>query len=101
MKKTLLMTTVAFALAACAGGEQKAAADKEYTDLVAKAKAEIALANKTGFTWRDSEKFLKNADEAMKAGDRDKAIKLVGKATKQAQLAQKQAKDNANAKPVY
>jgi len=98
MKKTLFITTLALALAGCTGGSES---DKEYTDLVAKAKAEIALANKTGFTWRDSEKFLKNADEAMKAGDRDKAIKLVGKATKQAQLAQKQAKDNANAKPVF
>lgn len=101
MKKTLLMTAVAFTLAACAGGEQKAAADKEYNDLVAKAKAEIALAGKAGFAWRDTEKFLKDADEAMKAGDRDKAMKLVSKATKQAQLAQVQAKDNANVKPVY
>ena len=99
MKKTLFITTLALALAGCAGGQ--AESDKEYTDLVAKAKAEIKLADQAGFTWRDSEKFLKDADEAMKAGDRDKAIKLVGKATKQAQLAQKQAKDNANVKPAF
>lgn len=98
MKKTLFITTLALALAGCTTGP---ADDKEYTDLVAKAKAEIKLADQTGFTWRDSEKFLKDADEAMKAGDRDKAIKLVGKATKQAQLAQKQAKDNANVKPTF
>ncbi len=98
MKKTLFITALALALAGCAGGQQ---ADKEYTDLVAKAKDEIQLANKSGFTWRDSEKFLKEADEAMKAGERDKAIKLVKKATKQAQLSQQQAKDNANAKPVF
>lgn len=101
MKKTLLMTALAFTLAACAGGEQKAAADKEYQDLVAKAKAEIQLAGKAGHTWRDTEKFLKDADDATKAGDRDKAMKLVKKAIKQAQLAQVQAKDNANAKPVF
>ena len=99
MKKTLFITTLALTLAGCAGGQP--ADDKEYTDLVAKAKAEIQLAGKSGYAWRDTEKFLKGADEAMKAGDRDKAIKLVGKATKQAQLAQKQAKDNTNAKPVY
>ena len=99
MKKTLFITTLTLALAGCVGGQP--ADDKEYTDLVAKAKAEIKLADQSGFTWRDSEKFLKQADEAMKAGDRDKAMKLVGKATKQAQLAQKQAKDNANVKPVF
>ena len=99
MKKTLFITTLTLALAGCAGGQP--ADDKEYTDLVAKAKAEIKLADQSGFTWRDSEKFLKQADEAMKAGDRDKAMKLVGKATKQAQLAQKQAKDNANVKPAF
>lgn len=98
MKKTLFITTLALALAGCASGPES---DKEYMDLVAKAKAEIKLADQTGFTWRDSEKFLKQADEAMKAGDRDKAIKLVNKATKQAQLSQKQAKDNANAKPAF
>lgn len=100
MKKTLFIATLALALAGCTGGQQ-AAGDKEYTDLVAKAKAEIKLADQAGYTWRDSEKFLKDADEAMKAGDRDKAMKLVGKATKQAQLAQKQAKDNANVKPAF
>ncbi|MEK7262528.1 MAG: hypothetical protein AAB194_04365 [Pseudomonadota bacterium] len=98
MKKTLFITALALALAGCASGPES---DKEYMDLVAKAKAEIQLAGKAGYAWRDTEKFLKGADEAMKAGDRDKAMKLVNKAIKQAQLSQKQAKDNANAKPVY
>ncbi len=101
MKKTLWMSAIAFTLAACAGGEQAAKSDKEYNDLVAKAKSEISLAGKAGHTWRDTDKFLKDADEAMKAGDRDKAMKLVNKAMKQAQLAQIQAKDNASPKPVY
>ncbi len=101
MKKTLLLTAVAFTLAACAGGEKAMQADKEYQDLVAKANAEIKLAGQAGHTWRDTEKFLKDADEAMKAGDRDKGMKLVKKAIKQAQLAQQQAKDNANVKPVF
>lgn len=100
MKKTLWMTALAFTLAACAGG-QAAKSDKEYDELVAKAKAEIKLAGQAGYTWRDTEKFLKDAEEAKKAGDRDKAMKLVNKAIKQAQLAQRQAKDNANVKPVF
>lgn len=98
MKKTLFITTLGLALAGCASSPES---DKEYMDLVAKAKAEIKLADQTGFTWRDTNKFLTEADEAMKAGDRDKAIKLVNKATKQAQLSQKQAKDNTNIKPTY
>ena len=98
MKKTLFITTLALALAGCTGGSES---DKEYDELVAKAKSEIKLADQTGFTWRDTDKFLKDADGALKAGDRDKAMKLVKKAIKQAQLAQQQAKSNANAKPVF
>ena len=101
MKKTLFIATLALTLAGCAGSQQPAQADKEYDELVAKAKSEIKLADQTGFTWRDTDKFLKDADGALKAGDRDKAMKLVKKAIKQAQLAQQQAKSNANAKPVF
>lgn len=103
MKKTLWIALLALALGGCAASQQAAApaADKEYDDLVAKAKAEIRLANNTGFLWRDTEKSLKDADAAAKAGERDKAIKLVKKAAKEAQLAQQQARDNADAKPVF
>lgn len=97
MKKTLFITALTLALTGCASIQQA----KEYDELVVKAKAEIKLADQAGFTWRDSEKFLKDADEAVQAGDRDKAIKLVKKAIKQAQLSQQQAKDNTNAKPVF
>ena len=70
--------------------------DAEYATLVAQAENEIKLADKTGFLWRDTEKFLKDSQEAKAAGDTDKAIKLAQKALKQAQMAQQQAKDNVS-----
>lgn len=92
MKKALLASTLALALAGCAG----AALDKEYQQVVAQAEQEIKVADQMGFLWRDTEKFLKEAKEAYAAGDKEKALKLAKKALKQAQLAQEQAKANAN-----
>ena len=106
MKQTLMIGTLVVALAGCAGVVR----DDEYTQLVVQAENEIKLAGKTGFLWRDTEKFLKDskeakaaADKAEKDGDRataykefDKAMKLAQKAMKQAQMAQQQARDNAD-----
>ncbi len=106
MKQTLMICTLVVALGGCAGVVR----DDEYTQLVVQAENEIKLADKTGFLWRDTEKFLKDskeakaaADKAEKDGDRataykefDKAMKLAQKAMKQAQMAQQQARDNAN-----
>ena len=106
MKQTLMIGTLVVALAGCAG----AVRNDEYTQLVVQAENEIKLADKTGFLWRDTEKFLKEskeakaaADKAEKDGDRataykefDMAMKLAQKAMKQSQMAQQQARDNAN-----
>ncbi len=106
MKQTLMIGTLVVALAGCASVVR----DDEYTQLMVQAENEIKLADKTGFLWRDTEKFLKDskeakdaADKAMKDGDRataakefDKAMKLAQKAMKQAQMAQQQARDNTN-----
>jgi len=106
MKQTLMIGTLVVALAGCAGVVR----DDEYTQLAVQAENEIKLAGKTGFLWRDTEKFLKDskeakaaADKAEKDGDRataykefDKAMKLAQKAMKQAQMAQQQARDNAD-----
>ena len=93
MKKALLLTVLTIALSSCSWWTSK---DKEYDALVTQAQNEIKLADKTGFLWRDTEKFLKDSQEAKAAGDTDKAMKLAQKALKQAQMAQQQAKDNAN-----
>jgi hypothetical protein len=97
MRKTILISAFAIALAGCAGGES----DAEYNKLVAEAEAEIAVADKMGATWRDTEKFLEDSKAAMKEGDSEKAMKLAKKALKEAKLAQQQAKSQAGVKPWY
>ena len=99
MKQTLMIGTLVVALAGCASVVR----DDEYTQLVVQAENEIKLADKAGFQWRDTEKFLKDskeakdaADKALKDGDRATAAKEFDKAMKQAQMAQQQARDNAN-----
>lgn len=104
MKMRLFFAAAAFALAGCAstGGTATTAApaapvaDPELDKLVAQAKSEIQLANKTGFLWNNTEGFLKQAEEAKAKGENDKAKKLAKKALKEAQLAQEQAKSQAN-----
>lgn len=108
MKKTLIVSMLAgsFALAGCAGQPPapqapQAASEKEFNDLVARAEQEIKLAAKTGFLWNNTEKFLEDAKAAQKQGDMKKAMSLAKKALDEAQLAQKQAKSQANAKADY
>ncbi|MCP5142095.1 MAG: SoxXA-binding protein [Chromatiales bacterium] len=108
MKQRSLMQVVllggALSLAAlsgvsCASNDAKPAAgagNAAYDAAVAAASAEIKKAGATGFEWRDTGKFMKDAEEAVKAGDMDKAMKLVAKAESQAKLAQQQAVDQAN-----
>lgn len=106
MKKAFLICTAAVALAGCAGSYS----DDEYNQLAAQAENEIKLADKTGFEWRDTDKFMQEskaakaaADKARQAGDSatakkefDQAMKLAKQALTEAQLAQQQARDQAN-----
>ncbi len=106
MKKAFLICTAAIALAGCAGSYN----DDEYNQLAAQAENEIKLADKTGFLWNNTEKFMQEskeakaaADKARQAGDSAKAqeefnqaMKLAKKALSEAKLAQEQAKDQAN-----
>ena len=116
MKKTLMLSSLSLVLTVtgCAWWdnwwEGWSTKNAEYNKLVAQAENEIKLADKTGFLWRDTEKFLKEskeakaaADKAQKDGDRatahkefDTAMKLAQTAMQQAQMAQQQARDNAN-----
>ena len=106
MKNMLVVCALAIALVGCASVVN----DDEYNKLASQAENEIKLADKTGFLWTGTEKLMKDsrvakaaADKALKDGyktmaknDFDKAMKLANKAMKEAQLAQQQARDNAN-----
>ena len=103
MKPTLILCAITLAFVGCAGTINK----EEYEQLATQAENEIKLANKAGFLWSNTEKFLKESREAMNAAnaatDRvtreseyNKAMKLAKKALQEAKLAQQQAQDNAN-----
>lgn len=102
MKQMLILCAITLAFVGCASTIN----EKEYNELAAQAENEIKLANKTGFLWVNTEKFLKESKDAMgaamAANDRatreaeyNKAMKLAKKALQEAKLAQQQAKDNA------
>jgi uncharacterized protein YceK len=106
MKKMLVVGALAVALVGCASVVN----NDEYNQLASQADNEIKLADKAGFLWTGTEKLMKesrqakaSADQALDAGDKAKAktefdiaMKLANKAMKEAQLAQQQARDNAN-----
>ena len=81
-----------FVLSACATDSRS----QEYDELAATAKQEIELADKAGFLWLDTEKFVQEAEIAKNAGNLDKAIELITTAIQEARLAQKQARDQAH-----
>jgi hypothetical protein len=75
--------------------------NQEFDELVSQAQQEILLANRAGFLWSTTEKLLTQGLAAKDAGDLDKANKLVNRALKEAQLAQKQAVDQAHPKMQF
>ncbi len=78
-----------------------AQANKELDDTIAQAETGITAAKKMNNLWRDTEKFLEESKKLKAAGKMDEAIKLAKKALSEATHAQKQAQDQASAKPSY
>lgn len=68
-----------------ASGGSKASSDA--TAAIANANDAIKVAKGNNWIWRDTEKFVKQAQEAADAGDNTKAIKLADKARFQAEAA--------------
>ena len=97
MKKTILFATLALFI----GAAPVANSGESYGDIVKSAKAEMKKAKKMSYLWRDTGKILKKAEKAKGNGNMKKAVKLAKKARKQAMLAQKQAKDQANPRVRY
>jgi hypothetical protein len=95
MKRITLIAAIAlsgaFGLAGCAGQATKGDDMASYEAAKAAAVAEQKKANKMGGEWRDTGKFLKQADKAAKAGDFKKAMSLINKVKFQAEMGQKQA----------
>ncbi len=76
------------AVSAVTGGSASPAAASAISD----AKSAISTAKANNWIWRDTEKFLKQAEEAAKGGDEAKSIKLASKAKDQAEMAVQQFK---------
>ena len=72
---------------AAAPAEQPSGPSAAVTRALDSARAAIKEAKALDWIWRDTEKFLKQAEKAAKAGDEAKAIKLANKAREQAELA--------------
>lgn len=67
--------------------EKPAAPSAAATQALSDASAAIKQAKSLDWIWRDTEKMYKEAEEAAKAGDDAKAIKLAGEAKSQAEAA--------------
>ena len=87
-----ILALVVLVLASCRTDSRA----QELDGFVSKAKHEILLADRAGFLWSTTEKLLEQGLAAKDASDLDKAAKLVKIAMMQAQLAQKQALDQAH-----
>lgn len=80
-------------LAGCASTPQEPAVDQgsaQAAQAISAAEAAIAKASANDWIWRDTEKFLKEAQDAAANGDTDTAISLANKARDQAELAENQ-----------
>ena len=107
MKKTMLLTAcLALTLGACADMQTQqspakpTASSSAVDETIASAEREIAAAKKVGI-WLHTEKFLDEAKALKAQGQNDEALKKAKKALKEAQLAQKQAKAEVDAKPEF
>ncbi|MEA2078562.1 MAG: LysM peptidoglycan-binding domain-containing protein [Pseudomonadota bacterium] len=80
-------------LAGCASTPKEPAVDHgkaEADQAIAAAEAAIAKAKSNDWIWRDTEKFLKEAQDAAAKGDNDAAVSLANKARNQAEMAENQ-----------
>jgi len=100
MKKiAVLFAAAALTLGACASGPVHN--ENDALSAITAAEHETNRAAKAGFEWRDTRKLIKKAQEALKKGDYDTAVKLANKAKRQSSNALKQAELAKNAGPIY
>jgi hypothetical protein len=83
----LLTSALSIGCAAREAKESAAMASPEATAAIVAAGAAIKKAKANDWIWRDTEKFLKQAQEAADKGDTATAVKLANKAKFQAEAA--------------
>jgi len=96
--KLAVACTLALSLAACQSGPTKTLADANMA--LKSAMAANSKAKKMYVEWRDTGKILKKARAAKGKGQFDEAVKLAGKAERQANNAVAQAMAQKNLKPM-
>lgn len=97
MRKLLLCGLVVM-LGGCASGGK---GPSSYDEMYGQAQSAIALAKRMGFLWRDTELLLQESARASERGDKKTAKRLAHEALEQAQLAQQQAREQADPKVQY
>ncbi len=78
-----------------------AAANESAEKVLAVAIATNKEANKLGYEWRDTGKWIKKAQAALKAGKEAEALKLAKKIKAAAKDGIQQAADQKNAGPLF
>ncbi|MDT8387955.1 MAG: LysM peptidoglycan-binding domain-containing protein [Thiogranum sp.] len=86
----LIAFLAAFLVAGCAGTSkpvEPTGARNDVAQAIDSAKAAVAQAAGLDALWRDTESFLKSAEEAAASGDNETALKLANKARSEAEMA--------------
>jgi pyrimidine deaminase RibD-like protein len=98
MKKPIIVAALAVTLGGCASAGK---GPSSYDLLYSQTQDEIRVAMQMGFLWSDTENLLLQSKQAQARGDKKRAKALAEQALKQAQLAQQQAREQANPEVVY
>ncbi len=98
MQKPIIVAALAVTLGGCASAGK---GPSSYDLLYSQVQDEIRVAMQMGFLWSDTENLLLQSKQAQARGDKKRAKALAEQALKQAQLAQQQAREQANPEAVY
>jgi len=92
IKPFFIIMLVLGLVAGCASTPDEGATQETAEQAIADAKATNAQAKDMNAEWRDTAKIIASAEDALAAGDYDKAVELANKAQRQAENAMQQAK---------
>ncbi|MCW8930737.1 MAG: hypothetical protein OQL19_10910 [Gammaproteobacteria bacterium] len=67
------------------------ASEQKVQNIISDAKSALKVAVDGGYAWRDTGKFIKQAEKSLAAGDVAKATSLATKALEQTEMAKKQS----------